>query len=170
MSILAAIAAGCDEPATTESTLESTSTGSRAVVERINDGDTLTLRGGEKVRLVQIDAPELTSDCYGLQARATLARLVRPGAWVSLVTDPALDRRDTYGRLLRYVFVGSRNVNLELVRRGAAVPYFFRKERGRHAAALITATAAAQQEHRGLWGACPAARFDPYRGSLTGQR
>ena len=46
---------------------------------------------------------------------------------VRLVRDPSLDDHDRYGRLLRYVLVDDTDVNLELVRRGAASPYFFRK-------------------------------------------
>ena len=41
---------------------------------------------------------------------------------VTLEADPALDRVDRYGRLLRYVLRAGRNVNLELVRLGAAAP------------------------------------------------
>ena len=87
-----------------------------------------------------------------------------------LVRDPALDDRDTYGRLLRYVFVGDTDVNLELVRRGAASPYFFRGERGEHADELLDAVDAAREEHAGYWGACPGARLSPGLGSITGTR
>ena len=103
------------------------------VVARVNDGDTITLRGGGKVRLVQVDAPELTRDCYGRAAKRTLEQLLHPDTQVRLVRDPALDDTDRYGRLLRYVLVDERDVNVELVRRGAASPYFFRNERGTHA-------------------------------------
>ena len=96
----------------------------------MNDGDTLTLAGGAKVRLVQIDAPELQSDCYGRAALRALIGLTPKGTRVTLVADPELDERDVYGRLLRYVYRDERNVNVELVRRGAASPYYFRKERG----------------------------------------
>ncbi len=85
-----------------------------------------------------------------------------------LVGDPALDDRDRYGRLLRYVFVGDTDVNVALVRRGAASPYFYRGERGRHAETLLDAADAARAEQRGFWGACPSARLNPGLGSLTG--
>ena len=49
------------------------------VVDWVNDGDTLTLRGGAKVRLVQIDAPELDSDCYGRAALQALIGLAPTG-------------------------------------------------------------------------------------------
>lgn len=125
-----------------------------ATLERIVDGDTLVLRGGARVRLVQIDAPEAGSECYAAASARELSRLARPGARVELEADPGLDRVDRYGRLLRYVHAGSMNVNVELVRRGAATPWFYDGERGRYARALLRATSAARTARRGMWGAC----------------
>ena len=141
----------------------------KGVVARVNDGDTLTLRGGAKIRLVQIDAPELTSDCYGRAAQRALAALAPVGARVRIVRDPALDDRDRYGRLLRYVLVDGTDVNVELVRRGAASPYFFRNERGEHAAELLAAVDEARSREDGYWGACPEARLNTGLGSVTGR-
>ena len=59
-------------------------------------------------------------------------------------------------------------VNLGLVEQGAAVPYFFRGERGAFADELLSAANEARSGRRGLWGACPGAKLDPNRGSLTG--
>ena len=124
-------------------------------VERVVDGDTLRVRGGARVRLLQIDAPEAGEECYARGSTRELVRLAPRGARVVLETDPELDRRDRYGRLLRYVH-GSRgvNVNVELVRRGAATPYFYDGDRGRYAALLLGAVAVARRERRGMWGAC----------------
>jgi endonuclease YncB( thermonuclease family) len=96
--------------------------------------DTLTLSNGQRVRLLQIDTPELgTGECYSRAARTELLRLVPIGSRVSLEADPRLDRVDRYGRLLRYVVRKGLNVNLELVRRGAAAPYFYGGDKGRYA-------------------------------------
>jgi endonuclease YncB( thermonuclease family) len=165
--LAALVAAGCSTTGQTTGTRPSST---RAVVARVHDGDTLTLASGAKVRLVQIDAPELESDCYGRAALQALVALAPVGTRVTLVTDPALDERDAYGRLLRYVFVGGRNVNVELVREGAASPYFFRRARGRYANELLDAVAAARRAHRGYWGACPDARLNTGLGSVTGRR
>jgi micrococcal nuclease len=89
---------------------------------------------------------------------------------VSLAADPTLDDRDRYGRLLRYVFVRGENVNVELVREGAASPYFFRKERGEYADELLDAVDEARQARRGYWGSCPAAELNTGLGSVTGRR
>jgi micrococcal nuclease len=145
------------------------STASQATVARIVDGDTLVLAGGAWVRLLQIDAPEAGGECYATAAAWELARLAPPGARVGLEADPELDRVDRYGRLLRYLHAGGRNVNVELVRRGAATPWFYRAERGRYAARLLEAVAAARRERRGLWGACRV-RWSPYGPVETARR
>src|SRR5207342_541123 len=63
-----------------------------AVVARVGDGDTLDLQDGSRVRLVQIDAPELGEDeCYAHAALAELGRLTPPGSHVELERDPDLD-------------------------------------------------------------------------------
>ena len=165
VAVLAASCQGSEKAGTT------TTTGSSAaVVEWVNDGDTLTLTNGGKVRLLQIDAPELETDCYGRAALQTLIALAPKGARVSLAADPTLDDRDRYGRLLRYVFVRGENVNVELVREGAASPYFFRKERGEYADELLDAVDEARQARRGYWGSCPAAELNTGLGSVTGRR
>jgi endonuclease YncB( thermonuclease family) len=142
--------------------------GEHGVVARVTDGDTLRLLDGRRVRLVQIDAPE-AGECFARAATRALARRLPGSARVLLVRDPALDGRDEHGRLLRYVLLSGRNLNVELVREGAAAPYFFRRARGLAAAEILAAAEDARADRRGMWGACPRARFDPYRGSLTGR-
>jgi endonuclease YncB( thermonuclease family) len=137
-------------------------------VARISDGDTLRLADGRRIRLVQIDAPERDFECFGNAATNALTVLAPVGSMIELERDPSLDDRDRNGRLLRYVRAGGRHVNVELVRLGAAAPYFYRGERGRHAAALLRAAKLALAERRGLWRACPAARLAPTRQIATG--
>lgn len=167
VAALAICCAGCTgAPAPSEEPL----TGDRSIVRRVNDGDTLTLGNGDKVRLLQIDAPELVRDCYGRESLGALRKLVAEGTAVTLVRDATLDSEDRYGRLLRYVFVGARNVNVELVRRGAASPYFFRKQRGRYAKELLAAVEVARSRHAGYWKTCPRAELNTGLGSVTGAR
>jgi len=125
-----------------------------ATVERIIDGDTLVVRGGARVRLLQIDAPESGEECYAAASTRELARLSPPGSHVVLEADTQLDRVDRYGRLLRYIHAGGRNVNVELVRSGAATPWFYDGDRGRYATRLLAATTTARAAQRGMWGAC----------------
>ena len=137
-------------------------------VATVADGDTLRLSDGQRVRLVQIDAPERGQECFGDQARAALLRLVPPGTQIELEREPGLDDHDRFGRLLRTVRLHGRNVNLALVVEGAAAPYFYRGDRGRGAAALLQAAERARKGRRGLWGSCPDARLRPTRAVDSG--
>jgi endonuclease YncB( thermonuclease family) len=129
------------------------------------------LRNGQKVRLVQIDTPEIYfgTECYGRQASATTERLLPVGTRVRLSPEPATDRVDDFGHLLRYVIRGSDrvNVNLSLVAVGAAAPYFYAGRRGEYANRLETLAKLAQAKKLSLWRACPRTVYDPYRGIET---
>jgi hypothetical protein len=65
------------------------------VIDHVADGDTVTLRNGQRVRLVQIDTPEVYfgTECYGPQASATTKRLLPPSTRVRLLPDPARELR-----------------------------------------------------------------------------
>ena len=132
-----------------------------AVVARVVDGDTIRLVDGQRVRLVQIDTPEKRDECYGDEASALTRRLIPPGTHVRIEQDPALDQADRYGRTLAYVVKDGEIVNVTLVREGAAGVWFYGGRRGRHASEILRAGERARAAHRGLWGACPLARFDP---------
>src|SRR5207245_9157740 len=94
-------------------------------VTRVVDGDTISIAIGnqiEKVRYIGINSPEIHHPTKGREpyrdaAREANARLV-DGRWVQLVLD--VQARDSFGRLLAYVYVGSRFVNAELVWQGYA--------------------------------------------------
>lgn len=140
------------------------------VVASVYDGDTLTLTSGQRIRLLQIDTPELGSgECYSRAARTALLSLAPIGSRIVLEADPRLDKADRYGRLLRYVHRGSLNVNLQLVKRGAAAPYFYGGDRGKYAARLFSEAMRAKAAKRGLWRACSGTRLDPYRAVDTGE-
>ena len=134
-------------------------TGSASVVvTRVVDGDTIEVRLGgqeEDVRYIGVDTPETVKpgapvDCFGPQASSFNHRLVERRR-VRLVFDS--ERRDVYGRLLAYVYLGDRFVNAELVRRGLArtlnIP-----PNDRFAGRLERLEIAAARAGRGLWGAC----------------
>ena len=140
-------------------------------VDHVTDGDTIVLRNGQRVRLVQIDSPEkfFGLECYAHEASDAAERLLPEGARVRLLIEPATDRVDDFGRLLRYVVRAGDgvNVNLRLVAVGAAAPYFYEGRRGMYASRLESLAKNARAKHLGLWGACPRTRYDPYRGIET---
>jgi micrococcal nuclease len=130
-----------------------------ALVTRVVDGDTIEVRLAddtvEDVRYIGVDTPETVDpgepvQCFGHRASVVNERLVG-GRTVRLRFDA--ERRDVYGRLLAYVYVGRRFVNAILLRRGLArtltiapndslAPLFARLE------------AAAGRSAQGLWRAC----------------
>jgi hypothetical protein len=115
-----------------------------------------------RVRLVQIDSPEVSgSECFADEATDMLSAILPDGTKVRLVADPTLDDVDRYDRLLRYVFKGKKNVNLLLVKRGAASVWFYESDKGRYANPLLKAAKRAQKDGRGLWSACPGTVLDP---------
>jgi endonuclease YncB( thermonuclease family) len=140
-------------------------------VARVIDGDTIELGNGDRVRLVQIDSPEVgENECFADEATEMLSNILPTGTKVKLVADPNLDEVDRYERLLRYVFQGKNNVNLTLVRRGAASVWFYQGGKGRYAKKLLTSAKTAKTAERGLWGACPGTRLDPTQAVATQDR
>jgi micrococcal nuclease len=146
-----------------------TVTASSGTVAAIYDGDTLSLTNGERIRLVQIDTPELGSgECFSRASRKALLELTPIGSSVRLEADRRLDSVDRYGRLLRYVHRGPLNVNVVMVTAGAAAPYFYAGDEGKYAALLLFEAQRAKKLKRGLWGACPGTILNPYRAVNTG--
>ena len=58
-------------------------------IDHVADGDTVDLTNGAKIRLVQIDTPEVYFgvECYGPQASAVTKRLLPPGTRVRLAAE-----------------------------------------------------------------------------------
>jgi micrococcal nuclease len=129
-----------------------------AYVLRAVDGDTIEVRldgHREDVRYIGVDTPETVKpgtpvQCFGPQAHRFNARLVGRRR-VRLVFG--VERRDVYGRLLAYVYLGDRFVNAELARRGLARTLTI-PPNDRFAGRFKRLQMAAARVGRGLWGAC----------------
>lgn len=127
-------------------------------VERVVDGDTIVVSGGERVRLIGVDTPE-TKDprrpvgCFGKQASDFTSSLLPAGARVRLVGD--VEQRDRYQRLLAYAYrlPDGLFVNAELLRRGFAQVLTIPPNVA-HAADFVALSREARDADRGLWGAC----------------
>jgi micrococcal nuclease len=130
----------------------------RATVTRVVDGDTVEVSLGgatEDVRYIGVDTPESVipdqpAECFGERASRFNERLV-DGEEVRLVFDA--ERRDQYGRLLAYVYLGDRLVNAELVEGGFARALTI-PPNTEHADLFARLAQAAGNAGRGLWGAC----------------
>jgi len=118
-------------------------------VIRIIDGDTIEIAGGERVRYIGIDTPELSpEEPYAGEAKAANRELVE-GKMIRLEMDTS--EADRYGRLLRYVWVDEVMVNLELVRRGLAEAKEYPPDI-RYQDLLEAAEIEARLAGRGMWG------------------
>ncbi len=87
------------------------------------DGDTLQLNGGEVIRLIGIDTPELGHDGrpdqpYAREAKAELRRLVEAAGGEILLLRGA-DPKDRYHRTLAHLFTPrGESLTADLLRRG----------------------------------------------------
>lgn len=130
-----------------------------AFVTRVIDGDTIEARINgalEDVRYIGVDTPETVKpdtpvQCFGPRASAFNHRLVEHRR-VHLVFG--VERRDIYGRLLAYVYLGRRFVNATLARRGLARTLTI-PPNDRFAALFARLQLGAARAGRGLWGVCP---------------
>ena len=120
-------------------------------VAAITDGDTIEVirddGSREPVRLIGIDAPE-RGECWAIEATAELESLIPVGSEIGMTSDRS--DRDQFGRLLRYLWVGSMFVNEELVRQGAAISRRYPPDTAL-SAHLDAAQDAARAAGAGLW-------------------
>ena len=121
------------------------------------------------VRLIQIDAPDPYGECYGEIAELELASLLLEGMPVSISTDPNLPEEDADGILQAWVWNAERLVNLEMVKRGAAAPYFPDGTGGAFDQRLLNAARKAKAAGRGLWGECAGTQLNVNRPLETGR-
>ncbi len=119
------------------------------VVARIVDGDTFACRGGLRVRLIGVDAPELSQQPFGAQAREALAQWLPPGEEVALEAD--VEPMDRYGRRLAYVWRGAILVNWQMVRGGWAMLLTIAPN-VRYSEAFVEAQRRAREARVGFWG------------------
>lgn len=125
-------------------------------VKKVIDGDTLELANGEHVRLIGIDAPELHHPELPVQRfsreAADFLLKILGGQNVTLEIIPG-DERDTYHRLLAYVYAGKKMLNEELIRGGYAFAYA--KATHPRLTQFLELENEARRAHRGLWDYSP---------------
>ncbi|MDS0259868.1 lamin tail domain-containing protein [Haloarcula sp. S1CR25-12] len=163
-----AVPEGSDEVGTAASLPGDTT---RVSVTAVVDGDTIRIeyRNGttDTVRLVGVDTPEVhaendPAEFEGVPDTDSGAACLREagtnasnyakeqllGRTVGIATDPNLERRGYYDRLLAYVVVDDRLFNYRLVASGRARVYDSEFSRGD---SFTAAETSAREQRRGLW-------------------
>ncbi len=127
-------------------------------VVKVVDGDTINVsldNKTEKVRLLGINTPEVVDprvpvQCFGKEA-SDFAKSILAGKKVRLEPDPTQGDVDSYGRLLRYVYLEDDTfVNKLMIEKGYAFEYTYKlpyKYRDEFRAAQKTAS----EQNLGLW-------------------
>ena len=122
--------------------------GATTKVRRVIDGDTFEAETGEKVRLIGINAPEI-SDIFGQEAKQYLSDLIE-NKTVDLQADNSSNNRDRYQRLLRYVILEGVDINKKMVSDGFAFAFlkynFSKSTEYKHAQIL------SREANKGIWG------------------
>ena len=115
-----------------------------AKVISVHDGDTITVRTDEtiKIRLDGIDAPELKQP-FGQASKQALSGLV-----FGQVVTVKPGKKDRYGRLLARVEIGGKDASLTMVETGMAHWYEQYAKRDKE---LQSAQTQAKTASRGLW-------------------
>ena len=114
-----------------------------ATCKRVVDGDTFQLSDDKtRARLWGIDAPE-KGQAYADESRARLKELCEGKAVRLEIKDT-----DPYGRKVAIVWLGKKNINLQMVKEGLAWHYaYFAPD----AKDLAAAEKAARKARKGLW-------------------
>jgi micrococcal nuclease len=122
--------------------------GETTKVTRIIDGDTFEVESGEIVRLIGINAPEI-SDIFGHEAKKYLSSLIENKV-VFLEIDNISKDRDRFQRLLRYVLLDDIDINKKMVSDGFAFAYL--KYNFTKSSDYANAQIEARENNRGIWG------------------
>ena len=121
----------------------------KPIVTRIIDGDNVELNTGESVRLYGVNCPEknkpLSQDAIDLTTKLALNQEIR------IEYQPNY-KKDRWGRILGYVFIGDSHLNEELVKSGfCEVVIYEKRAKLIYQDELLQAQEQAKQEKLGRW-------------------
>ena len=120
-------------------------------VTAVSDGDTLSCyrfnfrKSKTKIRFAYVDAPE-SNQSYGLESQRLVKKMVHQKIVRVKITD--IDR---YGRCVGVVYRYRKNMNEELVKRGAAWVYEEYIRDPKQLKYMISLQEKAKRNKRGLW-------------------
>ena len=122
-------------------------------VKWVNDGDTILLTNGLRVRYIGIDAPEIDHENqkaqpYGYKARAFNKKMLLSQK-IRLEFD--IERYDRYGRLLAYIFLPNGSFLNERVLQNGYAFFLYKMPNIKHSDLLLKAQQGAMKAKRGIW-------------------
>ena len=122
-------------------------------VRWVDDGDTIVLRDGRRVRYIGINAPEIQhkeqqAEPFGYNAKRFNKKLVHRQS-VRLEFD--FEKKDQYGRTLAYVSLGDGPfVNAKMVFEGYAF-FLYRRPNLKYNSILLQSQRDAMRANKGIW-------------------
>lgn len=125
-------------------------------VARVIDGDTLDLEIGERIRLVEVNAPEYPKGCLSDVAKERLTDLL-----LNKTISLQKIKKDSFGRTLSYVYLDDIFINKVTIEEGLA--YFKKDQKIQTDKTLVLEKAQemAKKLKRGVWSSlCQTTRPD----------
>ena len=116
------------------------------LVTEVTDGDTITIAGGDRVRVLGINAPEKGEQGYKPAKDYVFKTILNK----EVLLEPDGPNRDQYGRLLRHVWLDGVLVGKEEVRLGLARAKYFNPNQ-KYKEEIAGAEEQARQENKGIW-------------------
>jgi micrococcal nuclease len=141
-----------------------------AVVTHVTDGDTISLSGVGKTRLIGVDTPEVYghTECFGRAASAFTKRVLASGTHVEYRVG--VESHDRYGRVLAYVWLrDGRMFNAMLAEEGYATPLTI-PPNVQYAPDFLAAARRARERSLGLWSPRTCNGVNPPNASARGDK
>jgi len=119
-------------------------------VVEVKDGDTLKLSNGKVFRLYGVNAPEKNEPYFKESVEFTKSLVLNKEI---IFEQEEKYKEDKFGRLLGYVFVDGKHLNLELVKNGLArVVLYEKRAKIKYQDEFVAAENEAKQKKLGIWG------------------
>ena len=121
----------------------------KLTVVDITDGDTLKLSNGKVFRLYGVNAPEKNEKYF--KEAVEFTKNLTLNKEISFEQEEKY-KEDKFGRLLGYVFVEGKYLNLELVKTGLAkVVLYNKRAKIKYQDELLAAEKEAKEKRMGIW-------------------
>ena len=91
------------------------------------DGDSLRIKNGQEIRLLEIDAPEYNQTCFDKNDKEYGCGRISAKFLKKLTKNIQLTckyrKKDIYDRYLAICFAGDKNINYQMIKNGMAIIY-----------------------------------------------